>query len=581
MHELNDRKEFEGRADFIEDADLLDWTVENEHFREIQEKLFEKGAILLAGPRGSGKTHQLKVAYNKSIQNLEYPLAIYVSFGKYYHLEPLLVKSPSAYKIFQTWILGKITLGCQQLVDDLNNSKKKPPIEFNVLDEFPDLETFVSQVEKGSPQAQDEYWDLIERLTIQKVVKILEMLANRLNRKRIVLFLDDAALTLTPSYMREFFDVFRSLKSSRISPKASVYPGTTEYGPRFHVGHDADKVNCWFNVEDNSYSAFMDQFIQKRFPDIQKSISPDVINLLKYAAFGIPRVFINLIKEFEQGKKKKGSQEVFNMVIDEQADLIKAEYLSLSEKMPQYKTIIHTGDDLFEKITTLLTEENRRYHEKGNNKKQIIIGIQEKQEFTITISRMIKFLIEAGLLYPIRIPVKHGSNKPGSSEPREYDRYIPHLLFLIKKRAFSSDRGFNASQIVEFIGRESAKHPVRRAIDTILDKRQIKNIKLDLPPCSHCGTLRLSEDQRFCHQCGHQLLDKSRFEACMKIPIDNLPLPGWIKEGLKEDIVIKTLEDILSHPDLGNELQKIHYVGPKRSENIDKKIKEYVEEFLA
>lgn len=64
MHELNDRKEFELRADFIEDTDLLDWTVENEHFREIQEKLFEKGAILLAGPRGAGKTHHMKVAYN-------------------------------------------------------------------------------------------------------------------------------------------------------------------------------------------------------------------------------------------------------------------------------------------------------------------------------------------------------------------------------------------------------------------------------------------------------------------------------------------------------------------------------------
>jgi hypothetical protein len=52
MAERNDRKEFEIRADFIENVDLLDWTVENEQFQQIQEKLLERGAILLAGPQG-------------------------------------------------------------------------------------------------------------------------------------------------------------------------------------------------------------------------------------------------------------------------------------------------------------------------------------------------------------------------------------------------------------------------------------------------------------------------------------------------------------------------------------------------
>jgi hypothetical protein len=572
--EINDRKEFEERADFIDNDDLLQWTVENEHFREIQKRLLAKGAKLLAGPRGSGKTHHMKVAYNRYLRTPKDTLAIYVSFGKYYHLEPFLYKSPSAFKIFHTWILGKILLGCQQLITDLNDTWGKGYAEINILNEFLNLENFISQTEKGI--ANEEHGELIARLTIHEVEKTLETLANGLNRKKIVLFLDDAALTLTPDYMREFFDVFRSLKSSRISPKASVYPGTTEYGPRFHVGHDAVKVDCWPNVEDIGCSKFMDQFIEKRFPDILKSIPKDIIDLLKYAAFGIPRAFINLIRDFEETKKNKRSQEVFNTVIDEQAALIKAEYLSLSQKMPQYKTIIRTGDDLFEKMTDILTEENRRYQKEGKEKKQIIIGIQQKQELTmnINISRMIKFLIEAGLLYPLP-PVKHGSSKK-----REYERYIPHLLFLIKKRAFSSDRGFNAGQIVEYIRRESAKHPKRKTVNNLLDKNQIENIKLDLPPCSHCGTLRLSEDQKFCHHCGHQLVEKSRFEECMKISVNDLPLPGWQKERLKKQTSLKTIEDIISLSDPGSELQKIKQVGPIRSEKIVKIIKKYTERFV-
>jgi hypothetical protein len=570
MPEINDRKEFEERADFIDNDDLLNWTVENEHFRDIQKKLLAKGAKLLAGPRGSGKTHHMKIAYNRALRTNT--LAIYVSFGKYYHLEPLLYKSPSAFKIFHTWILGKILLGCQQLITDLNDTHRKRYLDLNILNEFPNLRDFVSQTEKGI--ANEEHAELIARLTIYEVEKTLETLANKLDRNKIVLFLDDAALTLTPNYMQEFFDVFRSLKSSRISPKASVYPGTTEYGPRFHVGHDAIKVDCWSNVEDIDYRKFMDQFIKKRFPDIPKLIPKDIIDLLKYAAFGIPRAFINLIRDFEERRKDKRSQKVFNMVIEGQADLIKAEYRSLSKKMPQYKTIIRTGDDLFEKMTDILTGENQRFQKEGREEKQIIIGIQQKQEFTINISRMIRFLIEAGLLYPLT-PVKHGS-----SNKREYERYIPHLLFLIKKRAFSSDRGFNPRQIVEFIRLESTKHPVRRTVDNLLDKNQIKSIKLDLPPCGNCGTLRMSVNQKFCHQCGHQLVEKSRFEECMKIPIDDLPIPEWQKERLKKQTSLKTIEDIISLSDPGSELQKVKQVGPIRSEKIDKIVRKYVEEFL-
>lgn len=578
MAELNDRKEFVGRADFIDNQDLLEWTVENEHFRQIQEKLFEREAILLAGPRGSGKTHHMKVAYNKSLRDQNYPMAIYVTIEKYYYLEPLLFESPRAYKIFHTWVLGKIILGCQQLVKDISDAQEKQYRKLNLLKEFPDLGTFVSQAGKGSPSS--EHADLIERLTIHEVVKTLEMLANKLNKSRIVLFLDDAALTLTPGFMREFFDLFRSLKSSRISPKASVYPGTTEYGPRFHMGHDAVKVDCWSSVEDINYNMFMDQFIEKRFPAHLVSIPKDIIDLFKYAAFGIPRVFINLIRAFEERKKNKRPQEVFNTVIDEQAALIKAEYLSLSLKMPQYKTIIHTGNDLFEKITAILTEENRRFQEKGKKEKCITIGIQQKQEYSVNISRMKKFLIEAGLLYPLP-PVKHGSLKDGSTKQREYERYIPHLLFLIKKRAFSSGRGFNAEDIVKFIQRESAKHPLRRTIDNLLDKNQIEKIKLDLPPCSYCGTLRLSEDQKFCHNCGHQLVEKSRFKECMKISIDDLPLTEWQKERLKEETPLKTIEDIISHSEPGSELKKIKYVADKRAEKIITIVKRFVEEYLA
>ena len=77
--ELIDNKEYEERADFINDEDLLNWTVESALSRNIQNKILGRGAKLIVGPRGTGKTHQFKLAYNKCLHETKMPLAIYVT----------------------------------------------------------------------------------------------------------------------------------------------------------------------------------------------------------------------------------------------------------------------------------------------------------------------------------------------------------------------------------------------------------------------------------------------------------------------------------------------------------------------
>jgi hypothetical protein len=565
MNELSEQKEYEERADYIEEDDLIRWTVENDFFNKIQEKILQRGIKLIVGPRGTGKTHQMKVAYNKCLNDTTLPLAVYVSFSKYYHLEPFLYKKPNAIKIFHTWILSKILLGCYQLQIDL----KRPPVlfkEYSLLSKN-ELEDFTSQVEKCiSKPGHDE---IISALTINNTINVLENLILKLKRKRIVLLLDDAALTLTPDYLIEFFDVLRSLKTSKIAPKASVYPGTTQYGPRFHLLHDAEKVEAWFDVENENYSIFMDKLIEKRFTHLPEKISKDILELFKYAAFGIPRAFIALLRSYLQNGSQK-LQKRFNEVINSQAALVKDEYLSLRQKMPQYKSIIKTGYELFENIINTLTEENKKYS--SRNEKQIQIGIIPEQN--LMIERMIQFLIEAGLLFEL------GSVKHGSPE-REYMRYIPHLMFLIQKRAFISGKGFDARKIIQSIKRRQTKHPVRREFKSILSDEQLQNIKLDLPTCKRCGAERLTEDQKFCHNCGHELIQHSTFEECLKLTIDKLPIPELQIKRIKQQTKLKTVGDIISIPTPATELQKAPYIGPKRSENIYKKARELVEEFLA
>ena len=128
---------------------------------------------------------------------------------------------------------------------------------------------------------------------------------------------------------------------------------------------------------------------------------------------------------------------------------------------------------------------------------------------------MIKFLIEAGLLYELE-KISHGSD-------RDMRRFIPHLSLLINEKAIIRSQGFNASKLVDILSGSSEKHPLRRKFDRILPQESLDNIKLDLPPCNQCGTARIADGQKFCHICGEELVDGSIFKECMSKELSELP----------------------------------------------------------
>lgn len=559
-----DSFKFEERADFLSEEDINNWTVETSYFNKIQDKLIKPGAKLLVGPRGTGKTHIMKYTYQRCENNNNFPLAIYVSFGKYYHLEPFITKTAHAYKIFHCWVLSKI------IYEVLKINKSKLNASADVPFEIEELQEFISQAEKGIYESNSISEKLIREISIDKTIDLLIKVAGLLKRNRIILLLDDAALTLTPEYLIEFFDIFRSLKTKRISPKASVYPGTTEYGPRFHVGHDAEKVDAWNVSTDTSVAMkFMEQVYIKRFSSSGIKISDDIRNIFKIASFGITRTFINLIREYTDSEIKQ-TQQKFNKVIETYCEFINQEYLSLVEKLPQYKSIIETGFSLFNNMISIIKDDNKTL----TLQKQLYIGLEKEGDKRR--SRMLKFLIEAGLIFPV------GEVKHGSEYNRTYERYIPHIMFLIAERTFSKDRGFNTKEILKALSKPDKKHPLRRKIETMLTEKQIAGIKLDLPPCTKCQALRISESQKFCHQCGSELILESRFEKCMKIKVSDLPiLTIWKKDRIQQETDIETIGDILSSESPATELRKARGIGQKRASDIHDDITKYVSEFLS
>ncbi|NYS59673.1 zinc ribbon domain-containing protein [Vreelandella salicampi] len=561
MAEL-DTHEYEERADYLPPEYIKTKTAKGKFFEDIQKKLFQVGAKLLIGPRGTGKTHHMRLAYITCKEDSNKPLPVYVSFNHYLRLETYLNESSNAIGVFHAWTLGKIILSC---IEDYGD---------NVLYEGIDaisLKEFIQAVEKQ--QYNSDFYSIVQKLSVEKAKDYIESSIQRQERKRAILLLDDAALTLTPEYMVEFFEVFRSIKSSLISPKASVYPGTTQYGPRFHLGHDAEPVNVWLSVENPNYIEFMTSLTSNRFEG-EPNVPNEILELFKYAAFGIPRAYIMMVREYQQ-QGSSTAQKKFNKVIYDRKQYTTAEYLSIADKLKQYRGVIELGNEFLTNIVNYLKSLNHQnIDKKGDNFEKIITvgitGIPQKAE------RMIRFLTEAGLLYE-EDSTSHGAD-------RRLRRFIPHMAFVLDERVLTKSRGFSATKLLEILTGRSAKHPARPSFESLIKEDQLVKLNLDLPPCANCGARRLTEKQKFCHECGKPLVDYSTFRECMAKPLSELPLTDFQKKAIEQYTSFKTVEDVIRSQDPSTELQKAHRIKTARAEDIynriDGWVNTWVNEFL-
>lgn len=557
--------EFEERADQLSLAAIDSSLADGEVFKRARTKMLAPGAKLLVGPRGTGKTHIMRYAYIQAINRDEKPLALYATFNRYLNLEPLLKKSPDARQRFHSWVLAKLLLSA---FDWLGGTGRSPSVLQSADQLFdPDkLAELVARLERGT--GDELYEELGQKLTVDHVFKAVGILLKAGSRSRAVLLLDDAALSLTDEYLVAFFEIFRQLKTELIAPKASVYPGSTQYGPTFHASHEAEEVHLWLSVEDAEYSQIMGDIATRRLsPQQLVGINPDILELLKYLSFGVPRTFLRLLREFLSSRSKSSQQQV-NGIIETQTELIRAEYESLGIKLKQFASIVLAGGELFDKAVQDLS----KVQSSDITVRNIVLGLQQSKDRSPLAERMLRFLVEVGLLYPLQA-VSHGPD-------RKYDRYIPHVAFLWKKGAFG--RSSWSTAITSCMQSPPAKHPVRREVSTLLRSDGLARLKLDLPPCQNCRTQRINESQKYCHQCGEELVVASMFEDCMKLPFSKIPdISQAMIRRIHADTPLRTVGDVYASQNASSDLQRANYVGPVRANEFIRRVSCVIDEFLS
>ena len=339
--------EFVIRTEELTKEQISKFFVSSDYEQAVIDKLKAPSPVLLIGSRGVGKSFLFKVSEIQLLENFETQriLPVSLTFRK-----ASLIKSSTSDQ-FQYWMLARI---CSELLRTLKKTGIIAPIisglgilSGEISSEPSKIDCIVKEFEE-SWKTPGKDVDVTDLPSLDDFLDAVQDLCEELNISRIVLFIDEAAHVFLPQQQREFFTLFRDLRSPYIKCNAAVYPGVTVYGETFEPIHDAVRINLVRNVNDANYIANMKEMVLRQVDDstlaTRLSQNGENFSLLAYAASGNPRYLLNSVAMAEKMDSKAINQ-VFREYYREKQW---AEHTKLSERFPGYKSFIDWGRDFLE-----------------------------------------------------------------------------------------------------------------------------------------------------------------------------------------------------------------------------------------
>ena len=545
---------FEERAENLSQSELQDWTVLSDAEQQIVQKLTGPGAKLISGPRGSGKSTLLRTAFFQLSQTRA-ALPIYVNYSKALALEPLFHSHADALLLFRQWVLAKILVGLRDTLKTWSI-----PEDPSVNSAIEKAAVYIRALEAGTAP------ETAQALSPSGVASLLQAIAQEQSITRTVLLLDDAAHAFSVKQQREFFEVFRELRSREVSAKAAIYPGVTSFSPSFQVGHEAEVIEAWFRPDRSGYLQTMRDIAVKRFPAfVQKlgATANDNLDVLALASFGLPRGFVGLISDVaDEFQTSSGIRRTMLDAIDIHADVVRTVFGNVADRLPRFKNYIDVGREFESSGRAALRKINR---EKSLRWKTATIALAEPtpDEF----ERVLRFMEYAGLIRRIEDLSKGVKGN--------YRRYLLHYACVIGGNALSLGKNYKLAYIVDALQRPNAHALVKTKPQTLLGNDFLSRCTLALPPCPQCGTQRMTEDQKFCMSCGKELRAASIYLDLLKSPIEKLPLPRRKIQALQSAGIIQ-VQQVLS-----DETQRFRKPGSSIGPVWAKRILTVAEEYVS
>ena len=341
---MNDSKNFIFRTEDIRPEEILGLFAPTERDLQLVAALKSPSPVILEGSRGTGKSFLLRVCEQQQMADFGTArvVPVYVSFVK-----SSLLSSKNEQQ-FQHWMLARLASRVLRTLYQLG-LLAKPTLSAGVLAGGKvGVAGEMTELEKVAERFEDSFknpGELVDDRAIPDVESFkdsIQDLCDELGLRRINVLFDEAAHIFRPEQQRQFFTLFRDLRSPYMTCNAAVYPGVTSYGPSFEATHDAQIESLNRDIYATTYRDQMREIVMKQSEaalqsDIEKN--GENFDALALAVSGNPRLLLKTVAL--AGRLR--SSDVQGVLKDFYRNAIWAEHSALAERYPGHKELIDWG----------------------------------------------------------------------------------------------------------------------------------------------------------------------------------------------------------------------------------------------
>lgn len=520
------------RTEDIRSEDILRYFVETHKDEAILNALKRQNPVILVGSRGVGKSFLFRVGEVQLLKELEErrTFPVYVTFNK-----STLIHTSDPDQ-FQHWMLARL---CARIVRALNkqgfltSSAAGTSIltggQYRLIPgEKTTIEHIVEEFERSWRDPGREV-DITGLPSIDAFRDGVEDLCADLDLAGLTLFFDEAAHIFIPQQQREFFTLFRDLRSPYMTCHAAVYPGVTSFGATFQPTHDATVMTLDRDVLADDYIEDMHEIVTAQ---IEGSTALRRIErhrenfaLLAYAANGNPRILFKTLARAPSAS----SQDVNEVIREYYRTEIWSEHSGLAEKYPGHRVLVDWGRSLIEdEVLPELQSKNDQYLSEGKKTTSFFWIHRDASQY---VKEALRLLAYTGIVTEHASGIKATRSEIGT-------RYAVNLgcLFALEStptadsKAFRIAKNLTPKRMTEY----GANHPAYESL--------LKSVPEFTEPDMTAVLQRTLEQ-----------------------PIEVLDITEWQKEQL-QSMDLHLVGDVLRATE--SMLQEAHYVGEKRARRM-------------
>ena len=556
---------------------IRDVSVLGEFERRIIDALKGNGANLLEGARGVGKSMLLRMAEIEldNTFSTEKKLAVYVNFKTSTLLEGVKAEERDA---FQIWVNIKILEALHEKLLALNLIAKtgaSDPYQrvfgiSSVIETKAMLEEKIHLLQKlaFSKSGQGDIIKQIGSDFLAKaqdtsfLVNIIKEIADQFDLNKIIFFFDEAAHTFIPTQQNIFFEIFKLLHGGIVACKAAVYPTVTNYGRNFEVGQDAivlpavrfDPGESGRRENRLHFRAILDKRLPKNSAQRKKIFQRGAeLDLCIDLSNGNPRALLHILNSALSGNGSISERSV-GLAVQSYVDQALIPYhQSLSKRLPIYASHIRVGLDLLRGY--LVPEIRTKNHRKTKSEYQsAFFTIQRDMSPNLKLS--LDILSYSGMVSQLgTVKIASGTGP----------RYLVNLALMATEKAFDTSKTADAItrlSLTDYREFSSSDPQIKTYLDFLL---------LPSETCPGCSA-PLSQNAKFCSECGTKITATSIVSTLLEEPIGELSISERLRNRVKPKF--PTVGSIVQAK--RTDLMQIPYIKDVRSRIIKNAADEFI-----